>query len=86
MACENVKKADICVIAVGYNRPDAMARLLNSISQADFENDTVDLLISIDKGARQDEVRAVAEAFEWKNGKKTVRAFSERQAIVAPPV
>ena len=44
MACENVKKADICVIAVGYNRPDAMARLLNSISQADFENDTVDFL------------------------------------------
>lgn len=81
MACENVKKADICVIAVGYNRPDAMARLLNSISQADFENDTVDLLVSIDKGARQDEVRAVAEAFEWKNGEKTVRAFSERQGL-----
>lgn len=81
MFCESKKTSDICVIAVGYNRPDAMQRLLDSISRADFENDSVDLLISIDKGQRQDEVKAVAESFVWQNGKKTVRAFEERQGL-----
>ncbi len=81
MACENTKKADICVIAVGYNRPDAMKRLLDSIADAEFGNDCVDLLISIDKGQRQDEIKKIAESFIWQNGKKNIRAFSERQGL-----
>lgn len=80
MACKN-KKADICIIAVGYNRPDGMARLLNSIGEADFQNDTVDLLVSIDKGQRQDEVKKVADSFDWQYGQKIVRAFPERQGL-----
>ncbi len=80
MACEK-KKADICIIAVGYNRPEGMLRLLNSIAEADFENNTVDLLISIDKGQRQAEVKKVADNFAWQNGQKAVRAFPERQGL-----
>lgn len=73
--------ADICVIAVGYNRPDAMNRLLNSLKVTDYEGDNIDLLISIDKGPRQKEVIDFSEKFEWKHGKKVVRAFQERQGL-----
>lgn len=75
------KNVHTCIIAVGYNRPDSMERLLNSLQRADYTDDMVDLLISIDKGARQSEVIEVAEKFSWKNGKKTIRAYSERQGL-----
>ena len=48
--------ADICIIAVGYNRPNSMNRLLNSLANSDYEEDNVDLLISIDKGEHQKEI------------------------------
>ena len=58
-------KDRICVIAVGYNRPDAMLRLLNSLGEADYLGDNVDLLISIDKGQKQEEIVALAQEFCW---------------------
>ena len=60
-----IKKADICIIAVGYNRPEAMFRLLSSLSVANYAEDNVDLLISIDCGERQAEIIDIAEEFLW---------------------
>ena len=71
----------ICIVTVGYNRPDAMARLLNSLLEADYLGDSVDLVISLDKGARQAEIVAKADEFMWPYGNKTVRAFPERQGL-----
>lgn len=56
---------DIAVITVGYNRPDSMQQLLNTVVNADYENDKVDLIISIDKGERQSEIIKVAENIKW---------------------
>ncbi len=75
--------ADFCIIAIGYNRPDSMKRLLNSLASADYEVNSIDLLISIDKGDRQQEIVEVARSFEWKYGQKTIRAFEERQGLRA---
>lgn len=73
--------SNICIVAVGYNRPNAMQRLLNSILDADYDGQKVDLMISIDKGQRQDEIIKLAEDIVWPYGKKMIRAFSERQGL-----
>lgn len=70
----------VCIIAVGYNRPDAIKRLLKSLSCAIY-NEEVDLLVSIDKGQRQSEIKELAENFVWPFGDKYVRAFPERQGL-----
>lgn len=72
---------NIALVAVGYNRPDSMMRLLNSLKQADYGSDAVSLIVSIDKGQRQDEIRQLAEQFEWPYGNKRVRAFQQRQGL-----
>lgn len=71
----------IVLVAVGYSRPDSMQSLLDSILRADYENDQVDLVISVDKGMRQDEVVKVAETLDWQHGKKIIRKFEHRQGL-----
>ena len=71
----------IAIVAVGYNRPDAMSRLLTSLANADYFGDTVDLLISIDKGPRQEEIVKLAQDFNWGFGEKNIRVFTEKQGL-----
>lgn len=72
---------NIAIVAVGYNRPDSMSRLLKSICMAEFYTDRVDLIISIDKGQKQAEIVKYAESVVWNHGNKVIRAFSERQGL-----
>lgn len=69
------------VIAVGYNRPDSMGSLLQSILAAEYYDEEVDLLISIDKGERQNEILEIAEKIKWKHGLKKIHAFKQRQGL-----
>ncbi len=71
----------IALVAVGYNRPDSIEQLLQSLLRAEYGNDRVDLVISLDKGQRQQEIVSVAEEFQWTHGEKVIRAFSERQGL-----
>lgn len=71
----------ICIVVAGYNRPNAMSRLFKSLSKADYLGDTVDLVISLDKGQKQKELIKLAEEFDWKPGEKIIRAFSEKQGL-----
>ncbi|MFZ1082494.1 MAG: glycosyltransferase family A protein, partial [Candidatus Kryptoniota bacterium] len=60
------------IIISAYNRPEALMRLLHSVSTAIYPND-VPLVISIDFGGeRQSEVLDVAERFEWDHGIKEI--------------
>lgn len=77
------KKENICIIAVGYNRPDSLKRLLKSLGNADYGEETVDLIISIDKSNNQEAVLKVAENFQWLYGEKKIRTFPERQGLKA---
>lgn len=72
---------EIAIVVVGYNRPDSIEQLLTSLLQADYKNDYVDLVISLDKGERQQEIIAVSEQIQWPYGKKVVRAYEERQGL-----
>lgn len=71
----------IALVAVGYNRSDSIEQLLQSLLRAEYENDRVDLIISLDKGPKQQEVVSVAESFKWTYGEKVIRVFSERQGL-----
>lgn len=69
------------IVTVGYNRPDSIQRLLDSVIAAEYNTDSVDLVISIDRGNRQSEIYAVAEKVNWSHGQKIIRTFSERQGL-----
>lgn len=69
------------IVAVGYNRPESLRRLLISIEHAQYPVDDVALVVSIDKSANQAEVLRTAEAVEWTHGSKTIRAFDKRQGL-----
>lgn len=61
---------DLPIVVAAYNRPDSLKRLLCSLNNAEYDR-RVRLYISIDGGG-PDEVRKVADDFEWKFGDKKV--------------
>ena len=69
------------IVAVGYNRPDGMKRLLDSIGNADYIFGDIPLIISIDESNKSNEVEQVANEFVWKYGEKIIRRYSERQGL-----
>ena len=69
------------IVAVAYNRPDALKRLLLSIESAEYGDGVQPVLvISIDKSDSGD-VLAVADDFEYTHGKKIVMARPERMGL-----
>ena len=67
------------VIAVGFNRPEGLQRLLASLEAAYYDEE-VDLIVSIDYTDNAESNRA-AKAFDWTHGRKTIRSFPERQGL-----
>ncbi len=68
------------LVAIGYNRPDSMERLLESLKAAEYDNDNVTLIISIDNSGN-DDVEKYVKGFEWPYGDKIIRTFKERQGL-----
>jgi hypothetical protein len=71
---------DLAIVAVGYNRPHSLSRLLDSLNRVAFEGRQVPLIISLDRSGNADVTR-VAETFIWRHGDKTIRTFPERQGL-----
>ena len=71
----------IAIVIVGYNRPESIQRLLDSLAQAEYGEDAVDLIISVDKGKRQHEIVSIAEAYQWHYGEKKIRVFGQKQGL-----
>lgn len=69
------------IVVVGYNRPDGIKRLLDSIGKAKYDVDNIPLIVSIDESAKSNEVECVAQKFEWTHGTKEIRRFPERQGL-----
>lgn len=69
------------IVVVGYNRPDTLKRLLQSIGNANYYDRDINLVISLDKADNEEDVVKVADNFEWKYGKKIVRRFPKRQGL-----
>lgn len=69
------------IVAVGYNRPEGMRRLLESIGHAKYNMSDIPLIVSIDESERSDDVEQVAKDFNWEYGPKEIRRFPERQGL-----
>ena len=73
--------SNIAIVAVAYNRKDALQRLLDSLSTAVYDSDeSVTLIISIDK-SNTDVVELFADGYEWKHGEKIVDKHEENLGL-----
>lgn len=72
---------NICnaIIAVGYNRPNSLKRLLDSLNNSRYD-DKVPLVISIDCSGNEN-VYSLANNYEWKHGNKYVIIQKERLGL-----
>ena len=69
------------IVAIGYDRPQALQRLLSSIESARYAEDIHPVLvISIDNSGR-DDVIEVARRFEYTHGEKVIMARPERMGL-----
>jgi len=68
------------IVIVGYNRPASLSRLLTSLSVADYDGESVPLIISIDKSDNED-VAKVADDFRWNYGEKIVKTYTQRLGL-----
>ena len=72
---------NFAIIIVAYNRPFETQRLINSIFNADFMGDIVDLIIDIDKGEKQGEISDIANSFFWPYGNLIVKAREQKMGL-----
>ena len=68
------------IVVVGYNRSTSMERLLTSLEKAIYEK-SCDLIISLDYSDIQDKLIEISDKVIWKNGKKIIRTFKEKQGL-----
>lgn len=68
------------IVVVAFNRAAPLQRLLNSLSQAIYTNNQVELIISIDK-SNDTEVKTIAENFVWKFGAKKIICHDEHLGL-----
>jgi len=68
------------IVAIGYNRPDSMERLLTALETSNYQGHQVMLIVSIDN-CGNDTVEQVAKTFQWSHGEKIIRTFPERQGL-----
>ena len=69
MTCDRHPPA---IVAIGFNRPSALKRLLNTIANANYPADvSIPLVVSIDRG-KNNETLEVARNFNWQQGEKII--------------
>ena len=73
-------KNEYAIIVVAYNREKSLMRLLDSLNRAQYGEDRIPLIISIDLSENK-KVRDVAEKFEWLHGEKCIRVFEKKQGL-----
>lgn len=74
---------DISIVVAGYNRPDSIHQLIDSLLKADYCGDSVDLFISLDKGTKEIELLEYSKKITWTHGEKIIRTFPKRQGLKA---
>ena len=61
------------IVVVAYNRPHSLKRLLKSLANANYPNNEIDIIISIDKADNNKSVLDIAQEFVWTFGKKIIK-------------
>ena len=62
------------IVVITYNRPKSLTRLLSFVDRAVYDNQNIELVISIDyqDSEAHNEVVRIAQQFEWAHGNKKV--------------
>lgn len=71
---------EFAIVAIAYNRTESLKRLLDSLKNAEYFNDTVELIISIDYSGDYS-VYNLANEFEWPFGKKRIIQHKENLGL-----
>lgn len=71
------------IVIIGYNREDALKRLLSSVAKADYPDGEITLIISVDRAEdhSSERVLGVAKEFKWTHGEKRVIAREESYGL-----
>lgn len=77
-----MKNPEIGILAIGYNRPDNLLRLLESLNAAFYPEESVLLLISIDHSG-SDTAEKAAKHFVWNHGRKIIYTYPRRMGLRA---
>lgn len=70
----------VTIVIAAYNRPLSLKRLLDSLNNAIYKNQKVNLVISIDFSG-DNKVLQLADSFEWNFGEKTVIDHQENMGL-----
>lgn len=68
------------IIAIGYNRLESLKRLLVALNSAEYDNNQVLLIISLDYSGIP-EITDMAEEYVWDHGEKVIKAYKEKQGL-----
>ncbi len=71
------------IIVLAMNRPQTLAKLLDSLQRADYCGHSVDLVISFDLASDMNLAVEVAESFVFKHGKTRVDEARARRGLAA---
>jgi hypothetical protein len=70
------------IVIVTYNRQESLKRLLNSVQNAKYGDNSISLIISIDGGGLyNDDILQIAENFYWKYGQKRIIAHKQNLGL-----
>lgn len=81
MFSKNDRVQDIAIVAIGYNRPNSLLRLLNSLKSASYPQYELTLYISLDFNADDDHCNRIAREYDWSYGRKVVIQHSNRLGL-----
>lgn len=73
-------QGEITIVVVGYNRGDAIERVLHSLARAQYDYTDIRLVVSIDCSGKEDAARA-AERFCWEHGEYQVIRHPKRLGL-----
>lgn len=68
------------IVVVTYNRPRNLKRLLLALENAYYNDNDIDLIVSIDYGG-DEKVNEVAEQAKWSHGNKLINKYSVNQGL-----
>ena len=70
------------IVLIGYNRPESLERLLQSVLAADFpEDDEIDLTVSLDHSNKENEIIECLKKYDWPHGEKKIRTQEKRMGL-----
>lgn len=73
--------ASVCIVVVAFNRALPLARLLRSLERAEYDGESVDLVVSIDGSATSDHILSQCRKLIWPHGRYTIRRYLRNQGL-----